>query len=194
MSVVVTRACVSARAFENSTRVAFPNPWAISPDNAYPRYTSAIVAGAGIAFPSGTMADYVPPTSWTPTFTFVTPGNLSVAYSNRHGRAWKIGSMVVAEFGFTLTTFTHTTASGLAKIGGCPYTPASETDYRPVGTLWWEGITKAGYTNISTFMFDNDSGIFLIASGSGVASATVVAADMPSGGIPQLRGSIIYHV
>lgn len=194
MSVVVTRACVSARAFENSTRVAFPNPWAISPDNAYPRYTSAIVAGAGIAFPSGTMADYVLPTAWTPAFTCVTPGDLSVAYSNRHGRRWKIGSMVVAEFGFTLSTFTHTTASGNVAITGLADVAANETDYRATGSVWWGGITKAGYTNVVPFMFNNDASIYLIGSGSGVGASQITMADMPSGGTPQIRGSIIYHV
>lgn len=153
-----------------------------------------ITAPSGIIFPSGTLSDYVPPTAWTPAFTCATPGDLSVAYSNRHGRRWKIGSMVVAEFGFTLTTFTHTTASGNVAITGLTDASANETDYRATGSVWWAGITKAGYTNVVPFMFNNDANLYLIGSGSGVAVSQITMADMPTGGAPQIRGSIVYHV
>lgn len=159
---------------------------------------TATTGGVSYLDDAGTIVNlapyYVAPVSWTPTFTFATPGDLSVAYSNRHGRIWRIGSMIVAEFGFTLSTFTHTTASGNATISGLTYTAANETDYRAVGSLFWGGITKAGYTDIVPIIFNNTAAMNLVASGSGVGADLVVAADMPSGGTPQFRGSIVFHI
>lgn len=59
--------------------------------------------------------------TWTPTLTFDTPGDLSVAYSVQVGDYRRCGDVVSAAFRVALTTWTHTTASGSLRIGGFPF-------------------------------------------------------------------------
>jgi len=132
--------------------------------------------------------------TWTPTLTFATPGNLSVAYSLRSGIYTKIGRLVFAEITLTTSTFTHTTASGICFITGLPY-PAAELRQFSRGAVGWSGITKANYTDVN-FSIDSFNGInskiALVISGSGQPVANVTAADMPTGGTVNLTGSLIY--
>jgi hypothetical protein len=125
---------------------------------------------------------------WTPVLTFATPGDLSVAYSNQTGSYVRIGTFVIAEFTLTTSTFTHSTASGSARITGLPLTSAAA--YR--GAMSWRGITKVNYTQVTPAI--SGSNIIFTASGSGQATASVAAADMPTGGTVDLRGFVIFRV
>lgn len=134
--------------------------------------------------------------NWTPTLTFVTPGDLTVVYAanSQLGTYTKIGRIVIATFNITTSTFTHTTASGNCLITGLPFTSASATGRTFGGSLVsWQGITKAGFTQIEPRMGANQTQIALIAMASGVSAATVAAADMPTGGAVSLRGNILFE-
>lgn len=80
-----------------------------------------------IAFPAtqnpsagaNTLDDYEEGT-FTPTFTFATPGNLAVSYTARVGQYTKIGNVVSVEINLSFGV-THTTASGNASITGLPF-------------------------------------------------------------------------
>ncbi len=126
--------------------------------------------------------------TWTPVLTFVTAGNLSVAYSQQTGTGTKIRRRIDLTFQIDTSTFTHTTASGNVRITGSPYTAESDIVKSP-GALEWQGITKANYTNIVTRITQSTAIMNLVASGSGQNISTVTAADMPTGGAVSLRGS-----
>lgn len=130
---------------------------------------------------------------WTPTFTFGTPGDLNVVYSIQVGRYIKIGKIVIATFVIVTSTFTHSTASGNAILNTLPFTSDNVTNLVTVGTLRWQGITKANYTQVYPRTSVNSTTIFLEASGSGQNIANITAADMPSAGTVDLRGTVIYQ-
>jgi hypothetical protein len=144
--------------------------------------------------------------SWVPSVTFVTPGDLVVAYDAfRNGRYTILGKKISVHFYVVLLTFTHSTASGDLLITGLEDIPNGpggvavfadhESPGQYFGALAFGGITKAGYTQFA-LMPDIGSNLQLIikASGSGVAPDNVKAADMPSGGSVILQGSVTYRV
>lgn len=133
-----------------------------------------------------------PITSWTPVLTFATAGNLSVAYTTQLGRYILLGPIVIYWFNIVTSAFTHTTASGDCQITGLPYTAVNVTGLRNVGTLNWQGITKANYTDIAPHINANATTILLGASGSGQSLANIGTGDMPTGGSVILRGTGIY--
>jgi hypothetical protein len=129
--------------------------------------------------------------TWTPTLTFATPGDLSITYSVRTGTYTKIGRRVFLDFHVQTSAFTHTTASGNSRIDGYPYTPT--TSQISEHAVRWAGITKANYTHV--YVQSGGSGNpGLFASGSGVASSAVSAADMPTGGSVLIVGSPAFNV
>lgn len=128
--------------------------------------------------------------SFTPTISFVTPGDLAVTYSTQRGRYSRIGDQVTAYFEIVTSAFTHTTAAGNAVIGGMPASfPATTYD---VGPCYWTGITKANYTQVSVLGQASTTELRLVASGSGQALTYIAFGDMPTGGTVQLAGSLTY--
>jgi hypothetical protein len=148
------------------------------------------LTGGQIKFPAtqnasadaNTMDDYEEG-FWTPVLTFLTPGNLSVVYASggQDGSYTKIGRLINLFFTISTTTFTHTTASGNLSITGLPFNPATLAGGNGMsGATSWQGITKAGYTDM--IFIPTSAGIISFISGSGVTSIQVSAADMPTGG------------
>lgn len=152
-----------------------------------------------VAFPAtqvpssdpNTLDDYEEGT-WTPAFTFGTPGNLAVVYSLQIADYTKIGRDVRAAFNINTSSFTHSTASGLATITGLPF--ASGAGVASAGAVFWGGITKASYTHVMLSKPASTATIFLGMSGSGQPQANVQATDMPTGGTITLNGALHYHV
>lgn len=131
--------------------------------------------------------------SWTPIFTFGTPGNLAVTYTTQTGTYVKIGQLVVATCNILTSAFTHSTASGVAVVAGLPYS-AGSTPLAVGGSVIFRGITKAGYTTVSPGVATTTNYILLTASGSGVTPSNVAVADMPTGGTVELDFTVIYTV
>lgn len=153
---------------------------------------AAIASLANVAL-SGAGVDMVTNgVAWTPVLTFATPGNLAVAYSTQFGRYYQLSSnLVLVQFNITTSAFTFTTATGNLQITGLPFTDANLAALRMSGSCSWGGITKAGYTQMSLGMPNNNSLFQLSASGSGQAIAAVTAADTPTGGTIALIGEVI---
>lgn len=128
---------------------------------------------------------------WTPTLTFATPGDLAITYDARNAIYTKIGNLIIAHFGVSTLSFTHSTASGDCRIEGLPF--VSSFVNSQFGTLLWGGVTKVGFTQILTRVPPNSSTLIFQASGSGVTSTNLFAADMPSGGTVVLFGTAIYR-
>jgi hypothetical protein len=156
-------------------------------------------SGGQIKFPAAqnastdanTLDDYEEGT-WTPALTFATPGNLAATYSSQVGNYTKIGRQVTVQFQIVTSGFTHTTASGDLTLTGFPFTNLGAAPM--FGTTAWAGITKASFTHVIPFInAGGNTGRFRM-SGSGQADYTITAADVPSGGSVQLRGTITYFV
>jgi hypothetical protein len=64
--------------------------------------------------------------TWTPAFTFETPGNLSVAYTTQSGYYTRIGDLVYIAARLVFTP-TYTTASGFANVANFPFPVNSST-------------------------------------------------------------------
>lgn len=142
---------------------------------------------------ANTLDDYEEGT-WTPTFTFATAGDLARTFSIQNAYYTKIGRLVSVSFAMVTSAFTHTTASGNLLITGLPFTAVNDANYRAYAPLLFQGITKAGYTQIMAEMNGNTSQFFVQASGSGVNVSNVTAANMPTGGTVILAGLVNYVV
>ena len=132
--------------------------------------------------------------TWTPSLTFVTPGNLSVAYTYQTGRYTKIGRKITLSFAIVTSTFTHTTASGALKITGLPFAAANVQDSGGGCLTTFQGITKANYTQFAFVPAASQSFAYIYANGSGQNSTTVDAADTPTGTAKYLYGEISYQI
>lgn len=134
--------------------------------------------------------------TWTPVITFSTPGDLSVAYSFQLGTYIRIGDLVTVFFDVLTSTgdFDHTTASGTLLITGLPFVSRDETNanMRAVGSLRFQGITSAGYTQMSPTVPRASSQIEIWQSGSGQALQVVAATEVPTNGTVWLSGSVSY--
>lgn len=130
--------------------------------------------------------------TWTPVLTFANPGNQNIVYSAREGFYTKTGRMVTLTFRILTSTFTWTTASGSLLISGVPFSPAIQAQVS--GTLSFEGLTKASYTQIVPVLVTASPSINLLACGSGVARLTVDQTFTTSGTNIFLSGTLIYFI
>ncbi len=142
----------------------------------------------------GTLAANLVAQAWTPVLTAATPGDLAVTYLIQRADAVKLGQWAFASFDIVTNAFTHATAAGAARITGLPYTPATVTNATWAGSLAFQGITKAGYTQFAPRLDSGSATINFIASGSAVAGSFVAITEMPTGGTVALRGSVIYRI
>lgn len=130
---------------------------------------------------------------WNPTVTFITPGDLVVAYTTRSGTYERIGDRLFIDFAIQTSTFTFTTSALELLLTGVPFTFVNDGIQR-YGGLSFQGITKAGYTQFSPYANANGSTISFKASGQAQGLGQVNAADTPSAGTLLLRGSLVAKV
>jgi hypothetical protein len=131
--------------------------------------------------------------SWTPVLTFATVGNLSVTYSVQAASYVKVGRQVTIYFDIQTSAFTHTTASGLLQITGLPFAATSTSSIFSIGPGQFSGVTAAGYTDFVFRLSASASVLNVIASGSGVTPAAMVASNVASGGTPVFIGTLTYY-
>jgi len=120
--------------------------------------------------------------TFTPTLTCSTVGNLSVSYSIQLGRYTRIGNRVIINATIVTSAFTHTTASGGVRLSGLPFNSNGTAANYPVLSLWFSGITKVGYTQLTPYPDPGTNFLLVNASGSGVSSTGVLITDLPTGG------------
>lgn len=150
-------------------------------------------SATSISFGGNALSAYTVLASWTPVFTFTTPGNLSVTYSSQSGFYTQIGGLIYYNFQLVFTP-TFTTASGAMEITGLPINAAgisfpSATIYNtsnivyPTGTTTLFGIVTAGSEILG-----------LYASGSGANFSSLSTLNCVSGVSTTLVGSGIYII
>ena len=134
--------------------------------------------------------------TWTPTFSFTTPGNLSVSYNaGRFGTYTCVnvtgGALVEVEAHITASTFTFTTASGTFIMGSLPYA-MTNTSLGPGGTITntngnvtWTGAPRLQVNDSTHFTINN------LASGSSGANWTT--ANFTTGSPPTIDFTATYQ-
>lgn len=133
---------------------------------------------------------------FTPTFTFATPGDLSVSYAEQIGKFWRVGALLFFQFDLQITP-TFTTASGHATIGGLPYASSSVGfDSIAAAQIAATSITwPTGRTAVSAYIPAGTATAKLFFDGSGVTTSVLTASDITSGvAITLLRAQGFYPV
>lgn len=147
-----------------------------------------------INFGGSTLSNYVANTSWTPTITFASPGDLSVSYASQTGQYTRVGSTIVASFQLTFTP-TYTTASSFLNIAGLPV--AAGGAGVSVGTVFTSGVGNtwpAGATSLSLQLSASQTFMYLVGSGSGIGAATFATTNFLTGVQTTIYGTITYQV
>jgi len=101
-----------AATFTSSGNLAFPSGQGID---------FSATAGAGT---SELLDDYEEGT-WTPTFSYTTPNDVSFTYASQTGSYTKVGNIVAVSFEITLSAFAKNTAAGALIVSGLPFNVSS---------------------------------------------------------------------
>ena len=174
---------------------------ATSPTIATPSINTINLTGGQITFPAvanlssdpNTLDDYEEGT-WTPSITFASPGDLSIAYVVRIGVYTKIGRLVALNWVTLTSTFTHATAGGACSITGLPFTSANVANQHAYGGTNFSGVVKASYFVVTHGVLANTAAVSFFTVGIGSGAALLNAADMPTGGTVQLSGGVQFVV
>lgn len=177
---------VDARAEMDAIQAAFDKLPAMS-GNAN-RLVVVNSSGAGLTVMGSGQAN-VGLTSWTPTLTAATPGNLAITYAEQTGQQYRLGGIVVTYFRVRTSSWTHTTASGAFILGGIPSSTIGLS--KATSAIDYSGFTKAGYHNMIVEFNSNGSQAFFSVSGSGVSAAQLTVTDFPTGGAVIISGTVV---
>ena len=144
-----------------------------------------------INFGGSTLSTYTVATSFAPVFTFATPGDLSVVYSNQGGYYTRIGNFVHLQFYISFTP-THTTASGESRIS-LPFACLAQNLAPPIGNIYTQSSTfPAGTTSLALQGVPGQSYMLVYSSGTGTAAANWSTTQYPTGVALLFAGSISY--
>lgn len=145
--------------------------------------TAGVVTAEGYAF--GT---------FTPTITFATPGDLSVAYTTQVASYQRIGRLVVGKLRVAFTP-TYTTAAGNFSIGGLPFTvenDVSNPGYSPAVITATSPTWPAGTTQLLGAALANTTTMLLQSAGSATANTTWTVTQITSGVARDIRITFSY--
>lgn len=171
---------------KNADRIAFDNVASGLTATEVQAAIDEIVAGLGTA----SAQDYEEGT-FTSTFTFSIPGDLSIAYGSQAGKYVKIGKVVSVAFSLGWTP-TYTTASGFARFGGLPFACDSGTKYPFMprlsvalgsGYTWPFFNVENGQTYCQGFKNNPTTG----------AGAGITTVEFPSGVVQTAQMATVYN-
>lgn len=139
--------------------------------------TLGAALATSINFGGSSLANYVSGGTWTPTFTFLTPGDLSVSYSTRVGTYTRIGSVLIINCNLVFTP-TFTTSSGILFITGVPNNIAADS----YGTCIIPSITyPVGTAYLVSQATIGNAYINILANGSATSSVNLSTSNFVSG-------------
>jgi hypothetical protein len=143
-----------------------------------------------INFGGSTLSNYVANTSWTPTFIFATPGDLSVVYTTQSGTYTRIGNVVYYTFSLVFSP-TFTTSSGSAIVSSLPIAAATGS---MLGNVSFSGgvVFSGNYVNLSTSTGQNNLTMLRTITTSNFGNLAPTA--FPTGGTYTIVGSGFYFV
>ena len=133
--------------------------------------------------------------TWTPIFSFTTPGNLSVVYTGQQGFYVRVGRYMLIRFNIACTP-TFTTSSGSFIIPGLPIASGATLGvaYGSVVNAG-SGISYgASKTFIVTYLGQNSTNLIIGANGSAQNNTAFTPANFTSGSVVQFSGSLSYQL
>lgn len=149
-------------------------------------------SATSINFGGSSLSTNTASTSWTPVFTCVTPGNLSVSYTTQVGLYAQVGSIIIATFNISCTP-TFSTASGFFRVTGLPVTSNATTNAILVGSASLSGTYNLGTaTWVVTSIAPGTSYLSLFANQSNTSSSQFAIGTFTSGSPIGITGSIVY--
>ncbi len=147
-----------------------------------------------INFGGSTLSTYQTVTAWTPVFTFSTPGDLSVVYTQQTGLYSRIGSIVHIIL-YLACTPTFTTASGSVNITGLPFTSNSTSNNISIGALFVQAPNfPASTTSLFSQIAANTSLVTIFAAGSGVNAVNFGVTQFTTGVARTIQTNLTYLV
>ena len=154
------------------------------------RTSTGILFGSDTAA-ANTLDDYEEGT-WTPAFSFATPGDLAVTYSSQTGNYRIVGKLCIATFTLEFTP-TYTTSSGTARVTGLPLSTGNYLT-TPASVDRFSGFTlTAGFDNMWLRKNTGQTYIELYSMGRSGSSA-MGTSQVVSGSAKILNGTIIYNL
>lgn len=160
-----------------------------------PAFTTPSLGAAtatSINFGGSALANYVQFGSWTPVFTFATPGDLSVVYTAQTGYYTRIGNVIYASFIITCTP-TFTTSASNFIVTGLPVTSNSGSNNNSFGTVDFSHVTfPTGCTNAVCLVSPSAAQFGFLGNGSAVASAPFTPTQFTSGVAVTVAASVFY--
>lgn len=159
-----------------------------------PSLTTPVLGAAtatSINFGGSSLSNYAALQSWVPVFSFSTPGNLTVVYTNQNGYYSRIGNIIVANF-FLVITPTYTTASGNLYITGLPIANNSATNNQALGTVLLQAPSWTTGTSPFLQLIPGSTILQVSVSGSSVNPSSITSLNFISGNTYAIVGSITY--
>ena len=162
-----------------------------------PTFTTPNIGAASassINFGGSSLANYASDQSWTPTFSFTTPGNVNVTYISQHGNYSQIGNIVICAFSVLASSITYSTASGDFIIGNLPFTSANVNGNINSNAVSIVGFSyPASTTSILAIVGQNNNYMTFTTLGSN-ALGNVTTTQVTSGSSVIAQGCIIYQI
>lgn len=152
--------------------------------------TLGVANATSINFGGSTLDTYQTSTVWTPTFTFATPGDISVMYSSQIGRYTRIGNIVYIVFAMQFTP-TYTTSAGDVHLTGIPFNVGVVDGY---GSFLTGNSFPAGTTSLLCAAAATHNYVLLLGIGSGTTPAQFTVTQFPTGVASTIQGSVIYMI
>ncbi len=150
-----------------------------------------VASATSINFGGNALSNYISESTWTATFTFATPGDLSVVYVAQTGYYTRIGSVVYYQCVFACTP-TFTTASGNMIIGGLPLAGIVQV---PGSILVVEGLLfGTGVTMLTPYTENATTTLQIYGSGTASAGGFLTTASCVSGATISIRLAGFYFV
>ncbi len=153
---------------------------------------------AGTDFYSKTAADaaFQPintTTTFTPSMTFATPGDLSLASVSATGQYTRTGNRVLFSLNYTATP-TFTTASGNFRLTGLPFAAADGLDGGAVSLVSGNFVWPAARTQLAWNSVAAQTYLELVGLGSAVNGTNLASTNLTSGVASQVHISGNYRV
>jgi hypothetical protein len=126
--------------------------------------------------------------TWTPVFTFTTPGNLSVSYATQLGYYARVGDFVILYCNLVCTP-THTTASGSARVTGAPYGQINVTNSGGGSILHHSSALTypAGCTWVNVRILSASSTMDIVGAGSATTVTNLTTTQYPTATAQTIR-------
>lgn len=133
--------------------------------------------------------------TWTPALTFATAGDFAATYSVQLGSYTRVGRMVTVIGAITTSSFSYTTASGVLRLTGLPFTSAASPSINYPGTVTISNMLfSAGYTQINIRIGTSSVLPTILQTGTGAVVLAATTANFLTGTSLVFNFSLSYSI